>query len=167
MKWSSLFFSSVLQCVVFWWIISSVWLGAWWQAINSGTQPPINITRLIGRIVRYGGCSPCNLVVGLGYMERLMEKQPSLQLTTRNIVKLFLIAVMTSVKFWEDEGFTNDHWATIVGLTLQVRSLLRGGHQCIPFTALSAQTECNWSTAANWPAQPGRQCQWISFPAHA
>jgi hypothetical protein len=56
-------------------------------------------------------------------LERLKDMQPSLRLTKRNILKLYLIAVMTSVKFWEDEGLTNDHWATIAGLTTQVRLL--------------------------------------------
>lgn len=73
----------------------------------------------VKRIMRYGGCSPSTLVLGLLYVERLKRKLLHVWITKQNIQRLFLVAVMEAVKHWEDFYYSNEHWAKIGGLTLK------------------------------------------------
>jgi len=69
--------------------------------------------------MRYGKCSPCCAVVGLIYLQRIKKIVPRACITSRNLQRLLLVAVMLANKFLDDLYFSNKHWAKIGGLSLQ------------------------------------------------
>jgi energy-converting hydrogenase Eha subunit C len=71
------------------------------------------------RIMRYGRCSPSCAVVGLIYLQRVKTRIPGACLTSRNLQRLLLVALLLANKFLDDLYFSNKHWAKIGGLTLQ------------------------------------------------
>jgi hypothetical protein len=73
----------------------------------------------IKRIMKYGACSKCCVVVGLMYLDKLKRSDSSVRLTSFNFQRLLLVSIMTAAKFFEDEYYSNRHWAEIGGLTVQ------------------------------------------------
>ncbi len=71
------------------------------------------------RIMRYGKCSPSCAVVGLIYLQRIKAKVPSACVTSRNLQRLLLLALMLANKFLDDLYFSNKQWAKIGGISLQ------------------------------------------------
>jgi len=79
----------------------------------------LSASEFLSRIMRYGKCSPCCAVVGLIYLQRIKKKVPRACITSRNLQRLLLVAVMLANKFLDDLYFSNKHWAKIGGLSLQ------------------------------------------------
>jgi energy-converting hydrogenase Eha subunit C len=84
----------------------------------------------LDRIMRYGRCSPSCAVVALIYLQRVKTKIPGACVTSRNLQRLLLVALLLANKFLDDLYFSNKHWAKIGGLSLQEvnaleRSVLR------------------------------------------
>mmetsp|Transcript_1050 Transcript_1050/g.2320 ORF Transcript_1050/g.2320 Transcript_1050/m.2320 type:complete len:260 (-) Transcript_1050:65-844(-) len=78
-----------------------------------GFEPaPISADAYVKRLMKYGGIAPSVLVMGALYLERLKKRVP-LVLTTRNVQRLYLVAVMTAAKMWEDFYFSNMRWGEI------------------------------------------------------
>eukprot|EP00961_Rhodomonas_salina_P130357 1754967-Rhodomonas_salina.1 len=73
----------------------------------------------VRRVMKYGGCSPCCLVVGCIYLQRLKAKYRSVRLGSRTFVRLFAVAVMSASKVFDDHYLSNKQWADIAGVTLQ------------------------------------------------
>jgi hypothetical protein len=80
---------------------------------------PLTASAYLKRIMKYGGCSPCCLVVGLVYLQRLKQRNPSVCLTSANMQRLLLVSVMVAAKFLDDLYYSNKHWSQIGGLNLQ------------------------------------------------
>eukprot|EP00961_Rhodomonas_salina_P035727 480508-Rhodomonas_salina.1 len=78
----------------------------------------------VERIMKYGGCSPSTLALGLLYVERLKQKLHHVWITPKNIQRFYLVSVMVSAKHWEDIYFSNKHWAKIGGVSLAEINLL-------------------------------------------
>jgi hypothetical protein len=81
-----------------------------------GDKAPISPSAYTRRIMKYGGCSPCCLAIGLIYLERLKRRVNSVCLTSNNFQRLFLVAVMTAAKFLDDFYYSNKHWAEVGGI---------------------------------------------------
>jgi hypothetical protein len=62
------------------------------------------------RISRYTGASPCCYVAMLLYLDRLQTRFPSMILTSWNLQRLLIIAVMTATKYLEDVCCRNKRW---------------------------------------------------------
>lgn len=73
----------------------------------------------LSRMMRYGRCSPSCAVVGLMYLQTLKKTVPSACITSHNLQRLLLVAVMLANKFLDDLYFSNKHWAKIGGISLQ------------------------------------------------
>jgi len=71
----------------------------------------------VERILRYSHCSPCCIIVGLMYLQRLKARHNDLRITSHNMQRLLLTAVLIAHKYFDDEYFSNDHWAEIGGIT--------------------------------------------------
>ena len=71
------------------------------------------------RIMRYGKCSPSCAVVGLIYLQRIKAKVPSACVTSRNLQRLLLLALMLANKFLDDLYFSNKQWAKIGSISLE------------------------------------------------
>lgn len=98
-----------------------------------GEIAPIPADAFVKRIMRYSGCSPCCLVIGILYLERLKQRIHSVCLTSHNFQRLFLTAVMEAAKFLDDHYFSNKHWAEVGGIptaelnALELEFLFRTG----------------------------------------
>eukprot|EP00281_Chroomonas_sp_CCMP1168_P028802 CAMPEP_0206242060 /NCGR_PEP_ID=MMETSP0047_2-20121206/16848_1 /ASSEMBLY_ACC=CAM_ASM_000192 /TAXON_ID=195065 /ORGANISM="Chroomonas mesostigmatica_cf, Strain CCMP1168" /LENGTH=282 /DNA_ID=CAMNT_0053667039 /DNA_START=75 /DNA_END=920 /DNA_ORIENTATION=+ len=89
-----------------------------------GKTAPLSATKYVQRIMKYSKCSSSNVVVGLLYLERLKSKRKNMRLTSSNLLRLLLVAIMEATKFWEDFYYDNVHWAKIAGITLKELNLL-------------------------------------------
>jgi hypothetical protein len=89
------------------------------QAFESDEPSPVSPVDYIKRILKYGGCSKCCVVVGLMYLDKLKRSDSSVRLTSYNFQRLLLVSIMVAAKFFEDEYYSNRHWAEIGGLTVQ------------------------------------------------
>ena len=81
--------------------------------IFQGQALPTSPTKYVGRIMQYGEISPCCLLIGLIYLERLKEREPALSLTSKTLQRLLIVSVMEAAKFFEDCCFSNKHWYQI------------------------------------------------------
>lgn len=52
----------------------------------------MSASAFVKRIVKYAECSPCCLVIGVLYLERLKGRHKTLCLTSNNFQRLFLVA---------------------------------------------------------------------------
>jgi len=86
---------------------------------EAGKACPLMASAYLKRIMKYGGCSPCCVVVGLMYLQRLKQRMPTVCLTSGNMQRLLLTSVMVAAKFLDDLYYSNKHWAQIGGLNLQ------------------------------------------------
>ena len=80
---------------------------------------PLTASAYLKRIMKYGGCSPCCVVVGLMYLQRLKQKIPSVCLSSGNMQRLLLTSIMVAAKFLDDLYYSNKHWSQIGGLDLK------------------------------------------------
>jgi hypothetical protein len=51
------------------------------------------------------------------YLDRLKRRDPSVRITSNNFQRFLLIAIMESCKFFEDNYYSNKHWAHIGNIT--------------------------------------------------
>lgn len=80
---------------------------------------PVSPSAYLKRIIKYGQCSPCCLVIGIIYLQRLKRRTPSLCLTSYNIQRLLVTSMMVASKFFDDFYQSNEHWAQIGNLGLK------------------------------------------------
>eukprot|EP00960_Hanusia_phi_P030736 748819-Hanusia_phi.AAC.4 len=84
-----------------------------------GPKPHLSASSYVRRIMKYSEASPCCLVVGAIYLERLKKRDEMVALTMYNFQRLFLVAVMLASKFLDDTYASNRIWADIGGLTIK------------------------------------------------
>ena len=73
----------------------------------------------ISRILRYAQASPCCLVLGVVYLQRLNRRVPSACLTFFNMQRLLLTLVMIASKMMDDRFCKNLQWAHIGNVDLR------------------------------------------------
>lgn len=73
-------------------------------------ESPFNVSYYCNRIYKYSRASPSCFVVALIYLERIRNRNPNLYLTSRNMQRLLLVAVMVAVKFLDDSCHPNRYW---------------------------------------------------------
>jgi hypothetical protein len=83
----------------------------------AGLKSTISPSTLVSRIEKISKASPCCLVVGLIYLERLKKHYPSFHVTSRSFVRLFVTSSMIAAKFLEDFYCDIQTWADIGGIT--------------------------------------------------
>lgn len=77
----------------------------------------ITIQSFIERLCKFTHCEECSLIISLIYIDRICEKV-NLILTKKNIHRLFLICLISSIKYNEDECYLNSYYGKIGGLSL-------------------------------------------------
>lgn len=83
-----------------------------------------SVKRYVLRMVKYGRCSMCNVIMGFIYIERIKRDYPELTLSARSFQRLLLTAVMVASKKFDDIYFSNKHWAGIGELSLPLMNKL-------------------------------------------
>ena len=91
--------------------------------IFEGTHPcPLSPSEYVERILKYTRCSPCNLIVGLVYLQRFKDLDADgkrTRLTSYNIQRLLLTALMLASKFLDEPHASNKQWALVGDLSVQ------------------------------------------------
>jgi hypothetical protein len=67
--------------------------------------------------MKYGGCSACNVIIGIMYLQRIQRTCPLLELSPTNVQRLLLTAVMIACKVFDDIYYSNKYWGMIGELT--------------------------------------------------
>jgi hypothetical protein len=77
-------------------------------------------TAFLRQMLRCGHASPCTLMIGLMYLQRLKNQGPeSTYLTKYNYQRLLLTAVMVASKMFDDDHVSNREWAMIGDLSVK------------------------------------------------
>ena len=88
-----------------------------------GAHPcPLSASEYVKRILKYTRCSPCNLVVGLIYLQRLRDsdrEDKKTVLSSYNIQRLLLTALMLASKFLDEPHASNKQWALVGDLSVK------------------------------------------------
>ena len=95
------------------------------KPFESRKSSPLSASQFVRRIVKYGHCSPCCLLVGTIYVHRVGDRifadqqksQPTIN--AFNIQRLLLTAVMLASKFLDDLYCSNKQWALIGDISTQ------------------------------------------------
>jgi hypothetical protein len=81
---------------------------------------PLVPSKYFQRILKYTCASPCNLLIGLIYLQRLKDKTDGqLKLTSFNTQRLLLTASMLASKVHDDYFASNRQWALVGDLSLK------------------------------------------------
>ena len=82
---------------------------------------PLPPSLYLERILQYTAVSPCNLVIGLIYLQRLRDSsnQSTIRLTTFNIQRYVLTAMMIASKTYDDHHVSNKQWGLVGALTVK------------------------------------------------
>jgi hypothetical protein len=87
------------------------------KSFDSDKPCPLSPSAYLSRILRYTKSSPCNMMIGVMYMQRIRDMQdPSagpLRLGKRNYQRLLLCATMIASKLFDDYYASNKQWALV------------------------------------------------------
>ncbi|CAD8052205.1 unnamed protein product [Paramecium primaurelia] len=83
------------------------------------TAPAISIYNYLQRINKYTHCSEQCFVIALIYLDRLQEKHANLVLNSHCIHRFLLLAIVTAIKFQDDDYYKNEYYAKIGGINLK------------------------------------------------
>jgi len=94
---------------------------------ESSKPCPLSPSAYLSRMMRYTAISPCNILVGVIYLQRLKDKtrrDGAVRLTRYNCQRLLLCANMLASKFFDDLFMSNQQWARVGDLTAQEMNAL-------------------------------------------
>lgn len=81
--------------------------------------PPLSISAYLERIDQYYHCSNQCLVLGLVYIDRIVNLHPEFMIVSPlNVHRLVAVGTMVAAKFWDDVFYSNDHYAKVAGVKL-------------------------------------------------
>ncbi|CAK67558.1 unnamed protein product (macronuclear) [Paramecium tetraurelia] len=86
---------------------------------HSIAAPAISIHNYLQRISKYTHCSEQCFVVALIYLDRLQEKHANLVLNSHCIHRFLLLAIVTAIKFQDDDYYKNEYYAKIGGINVK------------------------------------------------
>lgn len=81
--------------------------------------PTISIEQYLERIFKYAHCSTSCFVVAYAYIDRLIQLQPMMRITSLNVHRILITSILVSAKFLDDSYYDNAYYAQIGGVTTQ------------------------------------------------
>ncbi|KAK9202590.1 hypothetical protein WN944_017802 [Citrus x changshan-huyou] len=81
------------------------------------TRPSISIQSYLERIFKYANCSPSCFIVAYVYLDRFVQRQPSLPINSFNVHRLLITSVMVAAKFLDDVYYNNAYYAKVGGIS--------------------------------------------------
>ncbi|KAF5952756.1 hypothetical protein HYC85_010700 [Camellia sinensis] len=81
------------------------------------TRPAISIESYLERIFKYANCSPSCFIVAYVYLDRFVQRQPSLPINSFSVHRLLITSVMVAVKFMDDIYYNNAYYAKVGGIS--------------------------------------------------
>jgi len=86
--------------------------------------PPISIAEYLLRIGVYSNCSPESYIIAMVYIDRLLTLNCEINLTSLNVHRLVITAVLLAIKGRDDTYYSNAYYASIGGVsTAQINRL--------------------------------------------
>ncbi|XP_002280845.2 cyclin-P3-1 [Vitis vinifera] len=85
---------------------------------HSSRAPSLTVQQYMERIDKYANCSPSCYVVAFLYINRYL-KRVGVRLTSLNVHRLLITAVMLAAKFMDDMFYDNAFYAVIGGLSIK------------------------------------------------
>lgn len=82
-------------------------------------MPIIGIEQYLERIFKYAHCSTSCFVVAYAYIDRLIQSQPMMRITSLNVHRILITSVLVSAKFLDDSYYDNAYYAQIGGISTQ------------------------------------------------
>ena len=79
-------------------------------------RPNISIRDYLARIQKYAGCTTESFVLCLVYIDRIIQKNKNYAISSLNVHRLLITAVMLAAKFSEDTYYNNAYYAKIGGV---------------------------------------------------
>ena len=76
--------------------------------------PDISLYEYLIRIISYSNCEENTLILSLIYIDKISKIK---QLNKFNIYKILFTSILISLKFYEDEIFTNSYYSQIAGVS--------------------------------------------------
>lgn len=86
--------------------------------------PSINIKYYLQRIAKYSNCSEECFVLALIFIDRLIRANENFLVTSLNVHRLVITAVMIAAKFFDDQYFNNAYYGKVGGVTCREMNLL-------------------------------------------
>jgi hypothetical protein len=84
---------------------------------NAKKVPSITLSSYITRIVKYSNLDESTLICSLIYLDRICETH-GLQITELNVHRLILTSIILSIKYNEDDYYSNLHYAKVGGISI-------------------------------------------------
>ncbi|XP_057971441.1 cyclin-U4-1-like [Malania oleifera] len=94
------------------------------SAFHGLSRPTISIQSYLERIFKYANCSPSCFVVAYVYLDRFVQRHPSLPITSFNVHRLLITSVLLSAKFMDDMYYNNAYYAKVGGISTGEMNLL-------------------------------------------
>lgn len=94
------------------------------EHFNAVRIPAISIRAYLARIHQYADCSESCYILAFIYIDRLLQKNPGVVLSSRNIHRLLLSAVVLAIKYSDDIYADNLTYAKIGGVALEELNIL-------------------------------------------
>eukprot|EP00002_Diphylleia_rotans_P030498 TRINITY_DN6271_c0_g1_i1.p1 TRINITY_DN6271_c0_g1~~TRINITY_DN6271_c0_g1_i1.p1 ORF type:complete len:219 (+),score=38.35 TRINITY_DN6271_c0_g1_i1:120-776(+) len=83
------------------------------------TPPVITVEHYLSRIYQYANCSKSCFLLGLIYIDRLIERVPGFFVTSRNVHRVMITSIMVAAKTYDDCPKRNSFYAHIGGISTQ------------------------------------------------
>jgi len=87
-------------------------------AFHAVCPPPLSVPEYLERIHKYYHCSDECLVLGLVYIDRIVNLHPEFVVSPLNVHRLVAVGTMVAAKFWDDVFYSNEHYARVAGVKL-------------------------------------------------
>nr|CAD1844925.1 unnamed protein product [Ananas comosus var. bracteatus] len=93
-------------------------------AFHGLTKPSISIKSYLERIFRFANCSPACYVVAYIYLDRFLQRHPSVAVDSFNVHRFLITSVLAAVKFMDDVCYNNAYYAKVGGISLMEMNYL-------------------------------------------
>jgi len=87
---------------------------------HSSRPPAITVkSYLEDRILKYAGCSEETFILALIYMDQVVQFNPDFVISSLNVHRLLITAIMLASKFFDDVYYNNAYYARVGGISNQ------------------------------------------------
>ncbi|KAH3765958.1 cyclin, N-terminal domain protein [Pelomyxa schiedti] len=87
-------------------------------AFDAIRVPGITLEAYVKRLEVFSGCSRSTLLAAMVFIDRILERNPTFFLTERNAHRLLLSCLVTALKFYEDNFYSNKFYARVGGVSM-------------------------------------------------
>ncbi|KAM6577756.1 hypothetical protein CsatB_029593 [Cannabis sativa] len=86
---------------------------------HGSKAPRLSLRQYLERVLKYSKCSTSCFVVAYIYIHRYFHNRPHFSLTSLNVHRLFITALMVAAKFLDDDCDNNAYYARVGGVSTE------------------------------------------------